>query len=257
MTPHYNFCETAEIKKKLEYPLIPLSPNQHRLVPTGQLPSAAESDGGCDLSGAVLGPHREQEEMEGLAPRRRKRRQHSSRLCGAEHSLLLLEGAETPGTSKDAFCLDRIYPVTSNLHFSLLLGISSTVSGGLSLPYSLMLLCRLALCRQCGRLRDQSKDEPWRCPVTHLRGGDGAELEVMKLLGPCSITALGVGLFVCQKWLPSGDFWAPCVGVRGVIREGDNSWSVPRCGLSNWGSESATLHRNTEAQSCLQEQEKV
>lgn len=27
-----------------------------------------------------------------------------------------------------------------------------------------------------------------RCPVTHLRGGDGAEVEVVQVLGPCSIT---------------------------------------------------------------------
>lgn len=64
-------------------------------------------------------------------------------------------------------------------------------SGGLSLPSSLMLLCRSALCRQCGRLRDQSKDEPWQLPALPCDSparGDGAEVEVIQVLGPCSIT---------------------------------------------------------------------
>lgn len=110
-----NFCETAEMK------IIGACP--HPSLPKATLTGPHRTAPICSrvLEGVTC-----QEHSAGASQRAggdgkscfwktpREREWHSSSLHGAEHSLLLLEGAETQGTSEDAFCLCRVNPVSSD-----------------------------------------------------------------------------------------------------------------------------------------------
>lgn len=82
MTPTAASVKQLKLKK-LEHSLTPLSSKQHCLVPTGQLPSAAESDGGCDLSGAQCwGLAESRRRWKGLLLKDNKREEIAQLLCG-------------------------------------------------------------------------------------------------------------------------------------------------------------------------------
>lgn len=109
--------------------------------------------------------------------------------------MLLLEGAETQSMSKNDFCLCRVNPVTSDLHLSLAARDFQHSVWGLVIAFfpnaSLQISkehCAGSVAGSETRAR-MSHPSSLRCPVTHLHGEDGAEVEeVIQVLGPCSAT---------------------------------------------------------------------
>lgn len=148
--------------------------------------------------------------------------------------MLLLEGAETQGTPENDFCLHRVNPLASGLHLSLAAWDFQHSVWGLVIAFFPNASLQISKEHRAGSVAGSetrarmSHPNSLCCPMTHLRGGDGAEVEVIQVLGPCSVTvsteSCTLGRVICV--LEMVTFWgflASCVGVQGAIREGDNS----------------------------------
>lgn len=148
--------------------------------------------------------------------------------------MLLLQGAETHSTSEDVFCLHSVNPVTSDLRLSL--AAWDFQHGFWGLVIALFPSGSLQIGKEHGagsvagsetRAR-MSHPSSLRCPVTHLHGGGGTEVEVVQVLGPCFIIVSSesstLGRFICV--LEMVTFW----GFLG---------SVCRCPKCNQGGDNS------------------
>lgn len=143
----------------------------------------------------MLGPRREQEEMESLAFGRRQERGNSvAQACLVLSTPCCSWTGQKPKAHLKIIFAFRVSPVASDLHLLLAAWDFQHSVWGLVIAFfpnaSLQISkehCAGSMAGSETRAR-MTHPSSLHCPMTHLHGGDGAEVEMIQVLGPCSIT---------------------------------------------------------------------